>query len=472
MSNPSNRKKVVILGAGISGLTLAWYLKKFFKDTIEITIVEKNPYIGGFLQTKVIDNFLFETGPHTIRAKAIEGPAVLDLLQELGLNHELLLTDPCVKNRYLWLNDRLSKIPENPFSLILSPVTRTHLKTLFKESCVLPKTDEDESVYDFISRRLNAEIAETIIDPMMSGIYAGDIKKLSANACLPYLKGLEKKYGSIIKGFRKSKKEMTTNSPLLHKSKIFSFRNGLKSLPQAFLKKLKISYLLSTPVTSLDFSSDKVKVRTPEKVLDADYVFSTLSSQTLSPLLKPHNEKIATYLDQIPLHSIITINLGYPEKLPIKKGFGYLIPSKEQEDILGVIQSSNMLSEHNHFPNETRLSLMLGGAKRPDLLDYDDKELLLISANALNRHLGIKQHPNTSCITRHYHAIPQYLIGHHQRVELIENIQNTITPNLQLLGWSFYGVSIPACISKAREVASLFYNDFKSKQPVDQMPFC
>lgn len=198
------KTRVIVLGGGISGLTLAWYLSKL--KTCEVLLLERETRVGGFLQTISADSFLFEKGPKIFKASRSE--ALLELIDDLGLSTQRLISNPNMKQRYVWRNGKLNLLPTNPISFLTSPLTRPLLGALFTE-WQRPANTEDESIWDFVVRRFNQKTAERLFDPLIVGIYAGDMKKLSIKSCFPELKRYEEQYGSLTRGFFAAKKQPT-----------------------------------------------------------------------------------------------------------------------------------------------------------------------------------------------------------------------------------------------------------------------
>ncbi|HSX12581.1 MAG TPA: protoporphyrinogen oxidase, partial [Rhabdochlamydiaceae bacterium] len=210
------KKRIIILGAGISGLSCAWYLSKL-SPLCEFVVLEKTEKCGGYLQSEKKEGFLFEKGPRTF--KTSRSSELLELAKELGIQDKQIFSSIEAEKRYLCLNNKLHKFPRPLFSF-----------SFLKEWFVSSKAQEEETIYDFAVRRFNKKIADRFFDPLAIGVYAGDARNLSINSCFPYFKMLEKKYGSVTKGFLKAKTKDRS---------LFSFTGGMQTLTDALHDKLK-----------------------------------------------------------------------------------------------------------------------------------------------------------------------------------------------------------------------------------------
>ena len=263
----------IIIGAGISGLALGWFLKKRFGDNQELTILEASERSGGWIRTHHEQGFLFEEGPRSCRSKGA-GLVTLQLIEELGLCEEVISASPQAKKRYICMDGKLQSLPNSLFSFLRSPLMKGVLPALLKEWKIPPSDLEDESIGSFITRRLGKKIADTFMDPLVSGIYAGDIHQLSMRACFPDLHRLEKEHGSLIKGMFRKRKAEDGQSPFVQKqrlSSIFSFRNGMETLVSALDARLKSHIQLSCAVKTIHIGDKAILVTLEDgRVLEGD----------------------------------------------------------------------------------------------------------------------------------------------------------------------------------------------------------
>ena len=434
--------KIVIIGGGVSGLTAAWSLQQ--KDPqAEIILLEKSPRLGGWIQSHIEDDFLFEYGPRSCRSYG-NGQSTLKLIEDLGLSEQIVYGSPSAKKKYLFLDGKLREVPSCLKSMFASSLFWKSTPALLKEVFISPSDNEDESIYDFVSRRMGTHIAETFFDPIISGIYAGDIRYLSVKACFPIMKEWEQKYGSIVRGLFAKKEKKKESGKII--PSIFTLKDGLETITHTLVRKFKGQVLLNANVTRLLKKGNKIHVHLDDKVIEADRVVSTLSSHDLQNLIP----EMKDLLSKQKKSSVAVVALGYKENVLSKEGFGYLIPRKEKEKILGVVWDSSV------FPRtvgESRLSVMMGGAHMSDFNKYTEEGFVREALEAVDRHMGVKLKPKMIKCFIAREAIPQYFVGHDRWVRDVEAGVKRFSPSLTMLGTSFYGVAVNDCIAKALSLA-------------------
>jgi oxygen-dependent protoporphyrinogen oxidase len=419
-------KQIIILGAGISGLTAAWQMKKTYGSNVNIRIIEKSSRAGGWIKTTKEKGFLFEQGSRSCRT-AGTGRATLQLIEELGLQDQVITADSEAQKRYLFVNGKLKRVPWGLASLgkyLLPALWRD-----WKEATAV----HDESIRDFITRRLHTSFADYLFDPMTTGIYAGDISKLSIRSCFPKFYEWEQECGSVIRGaWKQKKKPQREISPFIkqiEKSSLFSLKQGMESLIKELVKQLEIDIQYNSNVVSVEENGNGVTILLPEgRSVQADYVISTLPSSDLH------------------YTSVIVVNVGYSKPLLSKKGFGYLIPSNQNESVLGCVWDSAIFPQQN-IMNETRLTLMLGGENHIDDVKLTTSEIQTKVLEALERHMGITSLPDAISIKMAKQAIPQYTVGH---LSWATQKQLELSSKIIWIGTAFNGVSVNDCIAHAK----------------------
>lgn len=386
--------KIIVLGGGISGLSAAWHLQK---QGAEVTVLEKSGRVGGWIETEK-GEWLFEKGPRTFR-----GEHLFELIQDVGLEKELLFSKG--GKRYLWHRGKLrSFLP----GWILGAI-----RELFVSKSEL----EDESIYDFAHRRFGAKIAETVFDPMTLGVYGGEIEKLSVKACFPFLVRWEQERGSVIRGFLAKKKG---------KSGLFTLRSGMGSLIEALAKKLNV--VLNCPVEEVRENG----VFAGGKFWEADRIVSALPGQVLG--------RLTGFWEDFKTKSLWVVRLGFEKEFLKKSGFGYLVPSREKEQLMGMVWDSKIFPEQG----EGRLTAMVRDSK---------KDPIEVTLEALRRHLGVRQQPKAIEALFAKEAIPQFEVGYLSRLQQFLRDMQKHFPKMAIVGNYLEGASVDACIRKAKNIS-------------------
>lgn len=397
--------KTVILGGGISGLSAAWYLLK--KDRgAQVVLLEKENRVGGWIESRTEKGFSFERGPRTLaRSRSF---ALLQLIHELGLDSEVISSSKDAARRYLWSGGRLQSV---------GSFWPTLLVGLLREPFVKCGACEDESIYDFAARRFGARVAETFFDPMALGIFAGDIRKLSVRSCFRTLWEWERNEGSVLRGWFKRKK-----GP----SGLFTLKGGLERLILELKRQLPIEIVTDCKVESIGS-----EVGTSKGMFQADRIISALPAYEIS--------RLTGILLDIPYRSIWVVHLGFDSRRLKKKGFGYLVPSKEKEPLLGMVWDSDIFGEEP----QTRLTAMV----REEAAD-PIKEAI----GALRRHLKIGKTPDFISQGFAKLAIPQFEIGHDEKILRFEKEIADKFPHLLVTGNYLSGASVEACVQRSKHI--------------------
>lgn len=438
------KKRIIIVGAGISGLSCAWYLSKL-SHLCDFIILEKSKRAGGFLHTETSGGFLFEKGPRTFAFSRCQ--ELLDIVEGLGLQDQLIFSSNKAKSRYLWIDHKLKKIP---FPLLSF--------SFFKEWFVEPKADQEETIYEFAVRRFNEKIAQRLFDPLALGVFAGDIRTLSLNSCFPYFKRLEKNYGSVTKGLLK---ENFTQKKT--KNCLFSFQGGVQTFIDALHHQLKHHLHLGEEVASLHFSRNKVEVQTSSGVLEADYVISALPLSSLGRIFQTIDKEITTILDSIKLKGLTCINFGFKNQILPYNGFGYLVPSSEQQQLYGAVFDSSVFPEQNQDKEETRITVMMKETPQLDPVP--------IALSELKRHLNMTASPDFVKTVVYKQALPQYEIGHQKRVQSLKDQLLNKYPACRLLGNFLTGPSVNECIVNSSELVVNLERELGRTPPLERSRF-
>jgi len=453
--------RIFIVGAGISGLSLAYRLQVLGPD-LDISILEERDRPGGTVWTERCDGFQVETGPNGFLDNK---PTTLDLCRELGLEDRLIAASPeAGKNRYLFLDGRLRPLPASLSSFLTSDLLSLRGKVaFFRERFRPPRRNcQDESIADFARRRAGPE-AELFADALVTGITAGDPALLSLRACFPRLAALEEEYGSVLRGLARSARQRRQENRSRGESaprrgnQMWSLREGLRGLIETLCARLRKPPVLGVPVNALRKQSDGTWLVTAEGKdrYNADAVILTCPAYKQAAILADVDAALADKIETIAYNRLAVIALGYQKKdvLHSLAGFGYIAPQSTRRDILGVQWCSSIFP--GRAPSDAvLLRAMAGGWNRPEIAGWDDARLLECARADLGQALGIQAKPIFHHIIGWNRAIPQYHLGHLERVAWIEK-RIADHPGLFLGGNAYHGVALNDCTEQAGVLAEL-----------------
>lgn len=448
-------RRIAILGAGISGLATGWFLKQLLGSNIQLTIIDKKERVGGWIETVRFEDFLFEQGPRSCRTKG-KGRETLALIEELGLEDEVITPHPNAKNRFLYNGKQVKRLPKHVWEVPFNSLTQGFFKSIWRDWKMPKREGEDESIHSFFSRRIGIDLTETVIDAFVSGIYAGDCKRLSLKSCFPLFDQWEQQQGSLLCGAWRHRSlssiKQTSFIQRMGQFPLFSFREGLETLPRMLAERLSQDLLLGQAVKRLKFGEQHAEIELANgQSFQVDDVISTLPTFILSSLLEDYSS-IAKKLEKLNYASVTSVNVGFRHAVLPFKGFGYLIPSCYEQQVLGCVWDSSIFPEQNQG-NQTRLTLMMGGSRHPEVAQMSQSEIEKLAQSVLFNHLGIRENPEMMQIKHAHRAIPQFEVGYATwKNEIQEEVEECI-PRLILSGSAWSGVAINDCIAKARQLA-------------------
>ena len=459
-------KRIAVIGAGIGGLSAAHTLKKARDNgqELEITVYESAERCGGKMMSERKDGYLCEYGPNSLLDNK---PSAIALCEEVGLKNKILKSNDSSNRRFIFSENELHQLPEGPASFLKSRLITTSGKIRIATEFFRKKGDpeKDETIEEFANRRLGNEAYEKLLDPMIKGIFAGDPSKMSLKTCFTRIYELEMQYGGLFKAMiklqsekKKSGKKNDNAGPAGPGGAIVSFKDGLKELIDALSSELKDMIQLSTQVTSI--KKDKGGYRlsvvkkggaAEEKIFDK--VIVCTPSYVMAEMFKELSGKIVSELNKIPYAPVTVVALGFNKSelnQPLN-GFGFLIPSRENKDILGCLWTSSIFA-HRANEGKVLLTVMIGGMKKPELVKKSDDELIDITLRELKSTMGISARPVFQNIYTHEKAIIQFHVGH-------EKISNQIKEELKkfngiYLGCNTYGgIGVDGAIKNSVAVA-------------------
>jgi oxygen-dependent protoporphyrinogen oxidase len=471
--------RIAIIGGGVAGLAAAYELELARQKGVEITytLFEAQKRLGGCLSSEIVDGTVLEQGPDSFLT---EKPAAAVLCRELGLGGELLPSDDAHRKTYIVVRNRLVPLPDGLMFMVPTKLIPTALTRLFSLPTKLrmglelllpprPSGLPDESVAALVERHFGREVVDRLADPLLSGIFGGDSRQLSARTVLPKMVEMECAYGSLTRGMLAAHQAMRARAKAAAESGkshgsgprgIFTtLRGGMNQLADALAARLDpASVRLSSPIGSLEKTGDGWRVVSGGATSIFDAVIVASPAWAAGALLSGADAELARELSAIPYSSSITINLLYDEsrlgRLPA--GFGFLVPAVEGRVLLACT------FVHRKFPGRTPpgkavLRAFLGGMNNDALQDAPDSELLAIVRRELNQILGEKilplaLEPEHARVSRWPRAMAQYAVGHQQRRQRIAERVASL-PGLRLAGNAYDGIGIPDCIRLGRQAA-------------------
>lgn len=437
--------KVIIIGGGIAGLTTAYYLKKC---GVDITLIERKPTAGGCIRTDLKkERYLLEYGPNTFLSSS---RAIIDLARELKLDHQIVTNQKASQKRYIFRKGKMHLVPTGPREFFKSPLMSGFGKfRVLMEPLVRSRSVGNESLAEFVSRRAGKELLNAMVDPFVSGVYAGDPYQLEIKSIFKRLVEIENTYGSIFKGMRHMKGEFGGHN-------LLSFHWGMETLTAAIFELLHKNIEIYTNVESISPTPEgkwEITIDTYKEVITGDAVVLATQASEAASLLMPVSQEIIAPLMNIPYVSLAVVHTAFRwAKVPMPlDGFGFLIPRTENIRLLGSIWSSALFP--NRVPNgEVLLTNFIGGATDPNAIDLEDHELLTHVLTGLEQTMEIRTEPCFYHIHRVSQAIPQYTVGHEDRVNEINNYLKKL-PGVFLTGSYLNGISVSDTIEHAKETS-------------------
>jgi oxygen-dependent protoporphyrinogen oxidase len=444
---------VVVVGAGVSGLVCAHVLQR---SGHRVAVLEADDRAGGVIGTRCRDGFRYETGANSALDST---PLLVPLLDSLGIADQRIDTRPEATSRYIVRSGKVVALPLSPHALLTSKAfsIRGKIRLLREPFVSRGPADADESVSAFVRRRFGQEVLDYAVDPFVSGIYAGDPGQLSMRAAFPRLHALEHAHGSLLRAQLSTAREgRRKGQPKPARPRSFSFREGMQTLPDALVRSLA-HYTSQAGVTSIETRSPgpfAVSGLCSGKPFTqhAQAVIVATPAHAAAGLVAPHDTDAARALASI-VHAPVAIVASAYRRADVAhalQGFGMLVPSRERRTILGTLFSSSLF-EGRAPPGHVLLTTFVGGRRNQDMVEQDDAALARIVEEELAALLGARR-PLWSEIVRWTRAIPQYELGHLERVQRIVEV-SARQPGLFLCGSWREGVSIGDRIASAYAIA-------------------
>lgn len=456
------RVQVAVVGAGISGLTLAFYLEQ---HGVDVCVLEARERAGGNIRSEPRDAYLCEWGPN---GWLDNEPATGRLIDALGLREQVVRASDAAALRWIVRDGNLRALPMRPSAFLGSDVLslRGKLRVLSEWAQPARRDGRDESVFDFAARRIGREAAEVLVDAMVTGVYAGDSRSLSLRSTFPRMHELETRHGGLFKAMLAMRRERrrrgdksASGGPVGPAGTLHSFAGGMQTIVDTLVGRLGERLHLGTSVERATphaagwrLTLNDASASAPE-VLDCDQIAVASPAWSADSLLRELDAPLADALASIPSAPVAVVCLGFRDSdvQHVERGFGFLAPGRENLPVLGTLFDTWVFP--NRSPDGCVLTrTMIGGARDPDALQEDDAQLVERALSILRRLLAVHASPAMTYVVRHPRGIPQYVLGH---AEFLRRIDERLRAHagLSLCGNSYRGVAMNACVKEAEALA-------------------
>lgn len=461
-------RKIAVIGGGLSGLSAAFYVRKFYREAgvdTDIVLIEKDRTLGGKIETLHRDGFVIEKGPDSFLARKT---AMSDLAKELELDHELVTTNPDAKKTYILQRGKLHPMPAGLVLGIpteIGPFLKSGLvsfggKVRAMMDFMIPprRSQADESLGALIERRLGTEVLENMTEPLLAGIYAGDMRKISLQATFPQFGEVERRHGSLIRGMITGRKPAETHTGT-KKSMFLTFTKGLQSLVHGLIHELHdVEQRTETAAASIKVHNGSDAAHRYEVVLDngeslwADDIYVTTPNFAAAELLRPHVDVAA--LDAVNYVSVANVVLAFNKEDTKGEhdGSGFLVPRKEGRNITACTWTSTKWL-HTSPEDKVLLRCYVGRAGDEQNVDLPDEALEELVRRDLREIMGITAQPLFTEITRLKHSMPQYPVGHPAAIAALRSELARVLPGVYAFGAGYDGIGMPDCIKQAKLIA-------------------
>jgi len=452
-------RTIVVVGAGIAGLALTHNLRRIAAEQnapVRVICLEASARAGGNIRTSQDSGYLCEWGPNGFLDSE---PATLALVGELGLESRLVQARSSAARRFVMRGGRLHEVPTGAGAFLGTGLLGLTAKLRLLGEPFIPRrrATDDESVHSFASRRIGADAADVLVDAMVAGVYAGDSRQLSLEATFPKMLNMERDHGGLFRAMIARRRDRSSGGgPAGPAGVLTSFDGGMQTLIDGLTDSCGDSLKLETAATRverIDTGGYRVLLRDAPPV-EAETVVLACPAWFASELLCDLDEELAGDVGGIASAPVVVAHLGFArEGLGHDlNGFGFLVPSSEDAQILGALWSSSIFPARS-ANDRALLTCMIGGARNPQAADLDDARLLQLVLKDLHKTMGIAATPEFTRVLRHPRGIPQYTLGHPERLARIDTRVATHT-GLVLSGNSYRGVAINACVAEASRLAA------------------
>ena len=441
--------RIAIVGAGISGLSTAFYLQRSRPDW-ELQILDPNPVPGGTMRTVERGGFLFEAGGNGFLTNK---PDSMQLVKDAGAEQLLLPSSDLARKRFIY-TDRLHRLPESPPAFLGSKLLTLPQKLRVIAEVVTPakRDDKDETLQQFGYRRVGKAFTDIFLDAMTAGIYATTPDRVSVNAAFPLVVNLEREYGGLFRGMIKRRKKQAGPGGIL-----MSFKGGVGRFIEHLQEALNADWRLGTRVTGILPDSGGYRLITSGGEEQVDRVIVSATAPAAADMLRGLDEGLARQIQAIDYSPIAVVGFGYHDLDHPLEGFGLLTTTAAQLPILGVLWDSSI------FPDRApegggSVRVMIGGQRNPELVQQDEAGLIATAREGIRLTMGVNREPDLSFVQRWENGIPNYPVGHLKAMsELFDYVRGY--PGLYLNCNAYRGIAMNDCVRNSRELADLIIKE-------------
>jgi oxygen-dependent protoporphyrinogen oxidase len=441
--------RIGIIGAGLSGLATAFYLRRH-APSAGIVVYEASDRPGGTMWTQVVDGLPFETGANGFLTNKAD---CLQLVRDAGLEARLLPGSDATTTRYVY-HDRLHRLPGDPGAFFASELLTwpQKLRALCEPLIPAAAAARDETVREFGDRRLGTGATSVFLDALCAGIYGAVPEQLSMRAAFPLIAGFEHAHGSLLRGMIAARRQ-----PAGPRGVLTSLQGGLGELAMQLARTPGVDWRWSTPIRRVESAPSGYVVVDEREVSTVDRLIICTPAYAAASLVMELDRELGRLLAEIEYTPIAVVGLGYRGSARGPDGFGVLTTTASRAPILGVVWESNVFPGRAP-PGQRILRVMIGGQRNPELVAQDGAALIATARAGLRRVVGEDPEPATTFVQRWPRGIPCYGVGHLRRVAEIDT-QLARWPGLHLNSNAYRGVAMNDCVRQSRELAERFATD-------------